>query len=64
MRKKINLPFINNQGGTKKSFKILSDKEMNKNAAKNKTIIGFIKKLLTLNKKNTKNTKNTNKKIM
>ena len=54
--KKMNLPFTSDlKGGNKKSFKILNDKEMEKDIGKNESIINFLKKIIVANKNNNEN---------
>ena len=61
MKNKLVLPFTNEQnGGSKKTFKLLNDNEINKKITKNPSLMNFVKKLLF---KNEQNKNNSEKKI-
>jgi hypothetical protein len=61
---KLNLPFTvsNLKGGSKKSFKILSENEINKKVSKNKTSIFNMVKQFFLGHNSSINSSKTNKK--
>lgn len=54
---KLNLPFTDQKGGNKNSFKILNNSEIN-NKMKKTNIVSFIKKMISFNNKNNKNNSN------
>jgi hypothetical protein len=66
---KLNLPFTNDlKGGSKKSFKILNEGQLNKNVNKNvkksESLLNFVKKMLfTSNNINNNNQNNKQNKI-
>lgn len=51
---KLNLPFTDQKGGNKNSFKILNNIEIN-NKMKKTNIISFVKKMISLNNNNNSN---------
>jgi uncharacterized membrane-anchored protein YjiN (DUF445 family) len=51
MKKSIKLPFTIQSGGNKKSYKLLSDNELN-NKIKKTNIVNFVKKMIFTNSKN------------
>jgi hypothetical protein len=55
---KLTLPFTNDmKGGSRKSFKILNEQQINKKIKKSESLINFVKKMVFMN--NSQN--NTNK---
>ena len=59
MKNKLVLPFTNEQkGGSKKTFKLLNDSEINKKMTKNQSLMNFVKKLLFKNEQNKNNSEN------
>ena len=59
MKNKLVLPFTNEQkGGSKKTFKLLNDSEINKKIKKNPSLMNFIKKVLFKNEQNKNNSEN------
>jgi uncharacterized protein YpiB (UPF0302 family) len=61
MNRTIQLPFTNEmKGGSKKSFKVLSEKQVNK---KSLTFFNYIKKIIDTNQLNNNSNQNQNKQI-
>ena len=59
MKNKLVLPFTNEQkGGSKKTFKLLNDSEINKKITKNPSLMNFVKKILFKNEQNKNNSEN------
>jgi hypothetical protein len=59
MKSKLVLPFTNEQkGGSKKTFKLLNDSEINKKITKNPSLMNFVKKILFKNEQNKNNSEN------
>jgi hypothetical protein len=64
MKKHIKLPFTCElKGGNKKSFKILNEEQLAKNAKKDVTILNVIKKFITFNNNNNNNNNNNLTKV-
>jgi ribosomal protein L17 len=59
---KLNLPFTNDlKGGSKKSFKILNEEQINKKVKKSQSLLNFVKKMIHMN--NSNNIENNSNKI-
>ena len=62
MKKNINLPFTNElKGGSKKSFKILNETQLNNKLKKDTTILNVLKKFIDFS--NTNNISKTSNKL-
>lgn len=58
MNNNFKLPFtINLKGGSKKSFKILNDEQINNKMKKSPTLLNFIKKMIDMNNNSNKSNK-------
>ena len=59
MKNKLVLPFTNTEtGGSKKTFKLLNDSEINKKIIRNPSLMNFVKKILFKNEQSKNNSEN------
>ena len=59
MKNKLLLPFTNIEtGGSKKTFKLLNDSEINKKIIRNPSLMNFVKKILFKNEQSKNNSEN------